>query len=165
MNRSSLPVALLVGVATYLVLELLAGSYGLLAFRDLERHAEAAAQAAEAIERRSVELTTMVRSLTSDPETILVEARDVGFAAADEVVVRVAGRTARTSHRYVPGQLPTPRPEPTDRRPLFRALALALGLVYLLVDLLAAQPTRGGTRRDESHRWTADVEGAANGRD
>lgn len=146
MNRTSLPVALLVGVGTYLVLELLAGSYGVFSYRSLLGHAAEARIQLDAVALRASELRALERSLTADPETIRVEARDVGLVGRDEVVIRIAGRDRRSMHRYVPGQLPLPVPQPSDRRPFHRGLALAVALAYLLVDLVASRPTASGRR-------------------
>ncbi len=154
----------LLGVSTYLLLELLFGSYGVVAYRVVTDYVqEAEAQLVELRETHD-ELERLARRLSSDRETVRLEARDVGYIREDEVVVRVEGHQPRPRHRYYPGAIPVAPPPLQDNRPLFRAIALVVSLVALLVKTLLTtagleSPHAGapGTKRDE--QWDIEVEG------
>jgi cell division protein FtsB len=160
MKLWSLVLSALVGVAAYLLLELFFGSYGLVSYRILSEHARRAEEGLAELQEHHDELGQQVRLLTTDIETIRIEARDSGLIAGDEIVLRVAGREPRPRHRYMPGSLPPTVPQARDNRPLFRAIGLAVALVYILVDALRVPPAltifRRTRRQDE---WKIEVEG------
>ncbi|MFP4151423.1 MAG: septum formation initiator family protein [Alkalispirochaeta sp.] len=161
MKRTSLLGIALFGVGTYLLLELLFGSYGVFAHHMMERYLLEAEEDLAELEERRNELRQQVDLLTGDGETIRLEARDIGFIESDERIIRLEGHEPRPRHRYLPGTTPKPVPVPRDNRPLFRAIALALSLVALIVetlrhttgDVLPRREGRGGSE------WDVDVEG------
>lgn len=160
MKLWSLLYAALIGLGTYLLLELFFGSYGLVAYRLMTEHVTIARTELTALEDRHEELSRQVRLLTAEAETIRLEARDSGLVAENEYVVRIDGREPRPRHRYLPGSLPPAVPETRDNRPLFRSIGLAVALVYILVDALASQPSLSFVpRRRRDHRWDVEVEG------
>lgn len=158
MKLSSLLGITLSGLLTYLLLEIVFGSYGLLAFYAMEEYARnAEAQLAE-LEETQAELRGTVYRLTTDRETIRLEARDIGFIRPEETVVRLEGHNPRQRHRYMPGTTPPPIPVTRDNRPLFRALSLALTLIALFVETVrtTSRKTLPTRRRDD---WDVEVDG------
>jgi len=158
MKRTSLLGIALFGVGIYLLLELLFGSYGVFAYRMMERYLLEAENDLAELEVRRADLERQVQMLTSDGETIRLEARDIGFIEQNERIIRLEGHEPRPRHRYLPGTTPQPVPVPRDNRPLFRAIALALSLVALIVDTLR-HTTGEITPRRRRNEWDVDVEG------
>lgn len=162
MKLWSLVIAALVGVATYLLLELFFGSYGFVAYELMDEYVALSNQELQELEERHAALRQQIRQLTTSRETIRIEARDSGLIASDEYVVRIEGREPRPRHRYMPGSLPPTIPGTRDHRPLFRSIGVAVALVYLLVDALAFQPKPAGKprrRRSTAATWEVEVEG------
>lgn len=160
MKPWSLLCAALIGIASYFTLELFFGSYGLVAYRLMEDYRAVAREELEHIAEHHAELERQIRLLSTDSETIRLEARDSGLVLPDEYVVRIEGREPRPRHRYLPGSLPPAIPVSRDNRPLFRSIALAVSLVFLLVDTLSVQPRlfTMHRRRDEG-LWDVEVDG------
>ncbi len=159
MKLSSLLSITLLGVITYLLLELVFGSYGIMAYKVLERYArEAETQLAE-LETRHAQLQSQARNLAGDRETVRLEARDIGFVQNNEVIVRLEGHEPRPSHRYLPGPAPVSPPLPKDNRPLFRAIALVVALVGILVETLRSTARTELPKPKGRHRWSVEVEG------
>lgn len=127
--------ATLLGLGVYLVLELLFGPYGLLAYQKLERFHEKTVLELIDLNSRSRDLHLQVRMLTTDSETVRLEARDIGLVGANDVVLRLENRDPRPRHRYMPGTLPPEIPRVRDNRPLFRSVGFAVFLVMILAQL------------------------------
>ncbi|MEX2445378.1 MAG: septum formation initiator family protein [Alkalispirochaeta sp.] len=162
MKLWSLVIATLVGVATYLLLELFFGSYGFVAYDLMNDYVALSNQELEELEERHAALRDQIRRLTTSRETIRLEARDSGLVAPDEYIVRIEGREPRPRHRYSPGSLPPVIPETRDNRPLFRSIGVAVALVYILVDALAFHPNPTALhrrRRTTGSSWDVEVEG------
>jgi cell division protein FtsB len=147
MKLTSVLIGALIGLATYLTLELIFGSYGHIAYQRLEAYVAEARRDLASVQERHRDLQDRIRLLRRSAEAVRLEARDVGIVAPDEYVVRIEGREPRPRHRYMPGTIPGRIPEVRDNRPLFRSIAVAIALVYLLVDVVAHQPVRAATRR------------------
>jgi len=162
MKLWSLVIAVLVGVATYLLLELFFGSYGFVAYELVGEYVELSSQEFAELEERHAALQEQIRQLTTSRETIRLEARDSGLVGPNEYVIRIEGREPRPRHRYSPGSLPPVIPRTRDNRPLFRSIGVAVALVYILVDALASQPnpvTFHRRRRGGRSSWDVEVEG------
>ncbi len=162
MKLWSLVIAALLGVATYLLLELFFGSYGFVAYDLMGEYVELSSQELQELEERHDALRDQIRQLTTSRETIRLEARDSGLVGSDEYVIRIDGREPRPRHRYSPGSLPPVIPRTRDNRPLFRSIGVAVALVYILVDTLAFQPHPAilhRRRRGKNSEWDVEVEG------
>lgn len=146
-------VATLMGLGVYLVLELLFGNYGIIAYRSLERFRDKAVIELEDLRRQTSELQRQVRRLTTDSETVRLEARDIGLVGRDDVVIRLENRDPRPRHRYEPGAMPVSPPRVRDNRPLFRSLGFTVFLLTLLVQVAA---TRNNAGRQEEEPDEAD---------
>jgi cell division protein FtsB len=160
MKASSVLSITLLGLATYLLLELVFGSYGFLALNAMNEYADEADAELDTLRARTAELRLHVELLQTDRETIRLEARDIGFIRPEETVVRLEGHEPRPRHRYMPGTTPPPIPVTRDNRPLFRALSLAVALVAALVGTLrntARISTAGQNRRKDE--WDVEVDG------
>jgi cell division protein FtsB len=160
MKASSVLSITLLGLATYLLLELVFGSYGFLALAAMNEYADEAETELSALRARTEELQLHVELLQTDRETIRLEARDIGFIRPDETVVRLEGHEPRPRHRYMPGTTPPAIPATRDNRPLFRALSLAIVLVAALVGTLRStardSTSQQHRRKDE---WDVEIDG------
>ncbi len=142
----------LAGLGVYLLLELVFGQYGMIAFRTMEEFRSKAAQELEVLQRQTLDLQRQVRLLTTDSETIRLEARDIGLVGMEEIVVRLENHETRPRHRYQPGAVPSRMPRIRDNRPLFRSLGFTVFLVTLLVQLIGSQRTTRGSTGASKHR-------------
>lgn len=152
MKPSWLVVATFLGLGTYLFLELLVGQYGLVAFRVLQRFRERAVVELEEVQDRTELLRREVRLLTTDGETVHLEARDIGLVGENEVVVRIGERDPRSRHRYQPGAVPARMPRVRDHRPLFRSIGFSVFLIVLLVELVGVRGPAAWIRRRKKRR-------------
>jgi len=164
MKASSVLSITLLGLSTYLLLELVFGSYGFLALAAMTEYADEAAADLAELRTRTEELQLQVELLQTDRETIRLEARDIGFIRPDETVVRLEGHEPRPRHRYMPGSTPPAIPVTRDNRPLFRALALAVVLLASLVETLrntahVAWPDSSPKRDRRKAEWDVEVDG------
>jgi cell division protein FtsB len=122
--------------ASYLALELVFGMYGFVAYDELEEFRHLAKLDLTKIQEQQQELEQTVTSLTTDPETIILEARDIGLISPNEVVLRVSGHDPRRRHQYVTGSYPRVRNTVRDNRPLFRTAAVVIFLAVLCLEIL-----------------------------
>lgn len=163
MRASSLVFALLTAWAAYLVLELLFGVYGFVAFEKLEEFHRTAKADLHAIQEQQQELERTVQSLTSDPETIVLEARDIGLISPNEVVLRVSGHDPRRRHQYVTGAYPRVRGTVRDNRPLFRTAAVVIFLIALCLEILFGDTGSNRSWKTGLTRKSADHEASDGG--
>lgn len=159
MRLSSLLSITLLGVVTYLFLELIFGSYGVLAYAVVNDYVQSAEEQLDELKARHAELELLAQRLSADREMVRLEARDIGFIQENEVIVRVEGHQPRQRHRYLPGATPSAPPHPRDNRPLFRTIALVVVLVGLLVDVLRTATRTEVPKRRHDDRWSVEVEG------
>ncbi|MCG8478184.1 MAG: septum formation initiator family protein [Spirochaetales bacterium] len=159
MKLSSLLTALLLGIASYLAFEIIFGSYGVIAYRLMDEYADGNRARLESLYARREELLRQVHLLTTDAETLRIEARDSGLIARDEYVLRIVGREARSVYRYSPGAFPDALPRTRDNRPLFRAIGLTVALLYLLIDIIITRPRRDRVvPRRADDEWEVEIE-------
>ena len=157
MKASSLITASFMGLGIYLLLELVFGQYGFISYRALDSFHRNAISELDSLKRQTDALQLQVRLLTTDAETIRLEAREIGFVARDEVVLRLEGRDPRPRHRYQPGALPSRVSRVRDNRPLFRSVGFTVFLVTVLVQLTGVQLFRKpGSRRRQRDREGSD---------
>lgn len=128
----------LFGLTVYLTLELLLGSYGLVAYRAVESYSREVYAAEQSISLRETELETEILNLRTDREAVRREAHDLGLIGDGEGIIRVTGYSLSRTHSYDPGRTAPPMRKIADNRPLFRGLGLAAALV-LLIPLLIVQ--------------------------
>ena len=147
MRATSWLTATAVGLSTYFLLELLFGSTGLAAYRDLYDHTVAVERHLVELGRTNADLQRTIDRLRTDSTTIRVEARELGIVAPGERVLLIEGRPRTTAQRYEPGTALPPRPNRPDVRPLFRSIAAAAALAALIVALLAGTPRRSRRRQ------------------
>lgn len=159
MRFSSLLSITLLGVATYLFLELFFGSYGVLAYTVVNDYVQVAEERLDELKTRQAELELLAQRLSNDREMVRLEARDVGFIQGNEIIVRVEGHEPRPRHRYLPGTTPAASPHPRDNRPLFRTIALVVILAALLVEVLRSTTRAELPERKRTDRWNVEVDG------
>lgn len=154
MKASSLAAPALAAWLVYLILELLFGVSGVVAFRALEETRERAREDIALVQERRRYLEQTIRGLTTDPQMIILEARDLGLVSPEDRIFRVQGHDARPVHRYIPGSVPRPVVSVRDNRPLFRALALAvfLALVTISLTVQGSEGKGAGQRNFRFHR-------------
>jgi cell division protein FtsB len=161
MKASSLITATLMGLGIYLLLELIFGQYGLISHRALNSFHQDSLMEQDMLQKQTDFLQRQVRLLTTDAETIRLEAREIGFVARDEVVLRLEGRDPRPRHRYQPGALPSRVPRVRDNRPLFRSVGFTVFLLTLLVQITGLRAVRLPKRTSRRSRQDGPWKGSS----
>ncbi len=157
MKPSSVLIALLLGISVYLLLQLSFGTHGIVARSVLLDYLVDAESALSDAQLQGAELQREIESLTSDPERIIIEARRIGMVGEREVIVRLDGYGRLPAYQYQPGSLPTDVPWPSDNRPLFRSIALAVTLFVLLIYLFKTPATQQLPKRRDDE-WEIHVD-------
>ncbi|MFP4067121.1 MAG: septum formation initiator family protein [Spirochaetaceae bacterium] len=127
-----------VAILTHLMLSLVWGEYGLIAYRELDTYRDRLDENLERLEERTLELEREAQTLQTDAERIRVEARRLGYYAENETPVRLEEyRPAST--RSSPGSVIRRRSPPADNAPILRAIAASAGLFTLFLMLVVDQ--------------------------
>ena len=134
----SLPfvVSSLFGLTVYLILELLFGSYGLVAYKVVEGYVAEVEDISRGVALREAELNSEITRLRTDSEAIREAAYDLGLVSNGEGIIRVSGYSVRRNRAYNPGRTVPAMREIADNRPLFRGIGLASALLLLITLLL-----------------------------
>lgn len=143
-----LAAAVVVGLAVYLVLNLLFGPAG---SREMSRlssqRAKLEANLAE-LKRINRDLEADVEALRSDPEEIRMRARRLGYYATDEWVIRFEGYDGGAQPRS-PGREVRARRSRTDASSLIRSAAVSAGLLTGIVLLFTERLRQSRVSRRE----------------
>ena len=126
-------IACALGALVYLSLELTLGSYGVVAYHNVEQELERATVAYQSAQQQREYLLQRIDALNNDPETIRSFAHDLGLLAADERWLRIVGWNRSRRRSYSAGPAPIVPARYTDSRPLFRALGLFTTLLAAIV--------------------------------
>ena len=161
MKLSTLLSASLIGFAAYLLMELLWGSYGFVAYRELTAFVATAEDGLAEQEAVSRTLEGRVHDLTTDADTVRLEARAIGYLDQADRVVRFPDQRVPSQPPSRAVHQPEPPPQSIDNRPLSRAVAVAIALLYVLVETLALQSSeivRERRRRSSPSSWEVEVD-------
>lgn len=122
-------------VITYLVLTLFLGPVGYFSFHDLRGYQEVLQENLDDLNALNKSLQAEVEALTSDPETIRLYSRELGFYREGEQVIRFRGKEPEKRVNS-PGRIIFRDTAQHTSEALFRAVALSLGLLYFIVSSL-----------------------------
>ena len=144
-------IATALGALVYLSLELVLGSYGVVAYRNAERELERTAAGYRTAQQQREYLLRQINGLQHDPDTIRSFAHDLGLLAADERWLRIVGWNRSRHRSYLAGPVPIAPMRYADSRPLFRALGLFTTLLAAIgMHVFAWRYARVGARSRHS---------------
>lgn len=140
-------IAVYATVAAYCVLSVVAGPAGLIAYGELGTRREAMQRNLDELKANNSALQTELLALSSDPDRLGREARELGFLAKDETsVILPLGSSAAAEKKFEAGRvLPYAAPPAlSDER--IKTISFAIGLASLICSL-AADLRRNPLRR------------------
>ena len=140
-------IAAALGALVYLGLELVLGSYGVVAYRNVEREFERTTAAYRIAEQQREYLLRQIDALQNDPDVIRSFAHDLGMLTPDERRLQIVDWNRSRQRSYLVGPAPIVPMRYTDSRPLFRALGLFTTLLAALVIHVFAWRYAQGTAR------------------
>ena len=145
-------ISALTAVILYILLELIFGPAGVLAYQDAHAHMEELEEHLSGLRELEQDLSTRIEGLQRDQEVIRVEARSLGLVEPDERLLRIEGYERQGPPTQAGTAMAELEPYP-DYRPLLRGLSAASALLLyigmLLFDLfrgkqVAARPASAG---------------------
>ena len=129
-------VAVSAAVVLYFLLSTLFGPVGARSYEGLAEYRDRLSQNVAALNNRGNELEDEAEAYRSDPERIAVEARAIGYFPSDAGLVRIEGFSPQR-RTIEAGRLIAQRPDPPNRLPLIRWIALGVGVaVYAVLRFL-----------------------------
>lgn len=140
----------LFGLTIYLLLELIFGSYGFVAYRAVDHFQRTVDESHQRVADREEELFIEISRLQTDAEMIRQAAHDIGMVDPDEGVIRISGYSGTRRRSYDPGRPAPAIREIADNRPLFRGIALAVALTALIAQLMMTGRPISLQRRDRN---------------
>ncbi|TVQ37174.1 MAG: septum formation initiator family protein [Spirochaetaceae bacterium] len=118
-----------IAVWTYLLLTLVFGERGMIAYARLSDYRDELSYHIGQLNERQRDLAAAAERLQSDPEEIRIEARRMGYVGRSEGLIRIPGHSVPRADSETPGEkLPPPARWSADRS-LLRALALSAALL------------------------------------
>ena len=127
-----------IGYILYAVLNLVLGSSGIAAMKELEEMKQELEKNIEIIEENYAILSNELTGLRNSAEKIAVEARSIGYYRENEGIVVVDGYEGRKNF-YTLGKLVTVDMKEKPRKPLFRAASFAALLLSLIIVLISTK--------------------------
>jgi cell division protein FtsB len=127
--------AMCVGLALYLLLNVILGPVGLREMQRLEAHKERIQENVDKLQKTNSALTSEVAELRTSPSEIRKRARKLGYYDENEEVIRFEGWNHGTQTRTA-GREVRPFQESRDASSLIRSTAAAGALLTLIVLLI-----------------------------
>lgn len=151
-----------IGLAVYCLLSLLLGPMGLAAYDDLQTRVHGMRENLARLESLNAEARARKDSALSDPESLALEARDLGYVGPGQVVVRLGFPEASPDPGDLGTLVPFVPPRGTKDAEL-KAAALAAALVAAFAGFLVRSDRRGSRRRGPEGRFSPAGTGAERG--
>jgi cell division protein FtsB len=155
MNFMKYLVPLWLGVCVYVICSVLTGPTGLSAYQQLRVEHEKLSANMENLRHLNMELANTANALNSDPDTITMYARELGYGYENERFIRIVGLGKPPQQRAEPGQiLLAVKPEHTSNELIFIVafwIALAAFLCVIIPHLLNTNYT--ATRKKVIEQW------------
>lgn len=129
--------SLLAAVVAALMTNLLVSDYAPQGYGQLERYADRLQVNIAELEATRDGLVAEAELYQRNREAVAVEARTLGYVAPDQRVIRVDAPLR--DRRQSPGSLLSAPSQRRDRRPITRAIAVAVFLIATALQLLASQ--------------------------
>ncbi len=135
MKGTNVLISIILGLSCYLVLNFFYGSLGYYSLNKLQENNERLSLNLDEIMGEQEKLLKVLDSLKSNSEEIRLQARRIGYFRNNEHLVRVEGYGSTTAAVSPGRRIPVIDP-PRSNEVLLRAVALSVGLLYLLVSSL-----------------------------
>lgn len=143
-----LSIPLFTGFATYLLLTLIFGNYGVTNYGELERYRGRLESHVELLKDRKAALDDEERQLRESGARIRIEARSLGYLEPEERLLRIEGAPKRERRTWVAGSVIRPTGELPDHSSSIRAISICVALLTLIL-LLARKPAEQRRRREQ----------------
>jgi len=130
MKSHSIALCLVLGAILSSLLVFAFGSGGIAGYRELEGYQEVLANNIQDLKRINRSLLEQLESLRSDPESILLQARELGYFREGERVIKIEGYRPGAGYTTV-GKIIRRGPEGKDRDWIFKLAGFCLPLAFL----------------------------------
>jgi hypothetical protein len=133
----------------------LTGPTGLSAYQQLRVEHEKLSANMENLKHLNMELANTANALNSDPDTITMYARELGYGYEDERFIRIVGLGKPPQERAEPGQiLLAAQPEHTSNELIFIfAFWIAFGAFLCVMIPVLLHTNYSTTRKKVSEQW------------
>lgn len=138
-------IPLVTGFATYLLLTLLFGEYGVFNHRELQSYRSRLEAHVAMLEARRERLEQEELLLRENAERIRIEAHSLGYLGPDERLLRIDGALNRDRRSWVAGSVIRPATPLPDHSGAIRAISICSALLALILVL-------GNTPADQKSR-------------
>jgi len=125
-------IPLVTGFATYLLLTLLFGEYGVFNYRALQSYQNRLDSHVGMLEKRRERLENEELLLRENPERIRIEAHALGYVAPSERLLRIDGAPKREQRSWVAGSVIRPTIPLPDHSGAIRAISICSALLALI---------------------------------
>ncbi|MFP4330969.1 MAG: septum formation initiator family protein [Alkalispirochaetaceae bacterium] len=149
-----LSIPLLTGFATYLLLTLLFGEYGVVNYQNLQAEERRMEAHLSRLSERRKELLVEEAQLRESDERIRVEAHSLGLLTPGERLLRIGGTGAPEGRNWVAGSVVTAERRLPNHTDTIRAIAVCAALLALILTLSSP----GASRRRERKRPSPEEE-------
>ena len=121
-------ISLWVSIIAYTLLSLFVGARGLSAYNQLKKERDAQAMNLDNLKTINQRLEGDKDALLYDSDAIIVYARDLGYGAENERLVRIVGLSGMGTHRYAAGQVIVPAKQQHLSNQAIRIISLFIGV-------------------------------------
>ena len=128
----SLLIGLYCAFLSYSLMTYVWGENGLIAYQKLENYKESLESNIEDLQGVRKTLKGKTESLQSDPETLALSARDMGYYRENERIIYLEGYNSK-KNLYVVGELMRPFSRDTVNPLVFRVFAVIVGVVGYII--------------------------------
>ncbi|MFP4301364.1 MAG: septum formation initiator family protein [Spirochaetaceae bacterium] len=141
-------IPLVTGLATYLLLTLLFGEYGVFNYEELRRYRSRLDSHVGMLEVRRGELETERELLLENEERIRIEARSLGYLDTGERLLRIDGADKPDREAWVAGSVTRSGQELPDHSGAIRTISICSALLaFILLHWREPSETRRRRRR------------------
>lgn len=139
-------IPLVTGIATYLLLTLLFGEYGVFNYQELQRYRNRLDAHVAMLETRRGQLETEEVLLRENEARIRIEARSLGYLEPEERLLRIDGAKRPERKAWVAGSVIRPTEELPNHSGAIRAISICSALLAFIL-LLGRGPSEKRRRR------------------
>lgn len=143
-----LSIPLFTGFATYLLLTVIFGDYGLANYSEMERYRDRLESHLELLKSRKDSLDREEQLLRESGDRLRVEARSLGYLEPEERLLRIEGAPRKERRKWAAGRVVRPVEELPDHSGSIRAISICVALLTLIL-LLARGPSARRRLREE----------------
>ena len=136
-----------IGLVVYCLLSLLWGPMGFRAYSELEDNVGRMRENLASLEALHEEARARLESVQSDPDTLALEARSLGYVKEGEVVVRVGFPEGEPSHENLGTLIPCVAPSGKKDAEI-KSISIVAALCAFFLSLMVHGPKRGRAGRN-----------------